>query len=87
MLRISRLHPLCVAIIPLKKYMPFEVSGRYALGLNIIIIIPFSPLRAKAPLTHKALNQVIGSFSQATSEDRHIRDATACVLFQFRGAY
>ena len=34
-----------------------------------------------------ALCHVIGAFSQATSEDRHIVGATARVLIQFRGAY
>ena len=67
--------------------MPFAAGGRCALGLNIIIIIPFSLLRAEGPLTHMALHHVIGSFSQATSEDRHIGDTTTHALIQFRGAY
>ena len=49
--------------------MYFVGSGRFALGLNVLIIIPFSRLRAEAPLTPMALRHVIGSFSQATSED------------------
>jgi hypothetical protein len=58
-----------------------------AVVLNIIIIVPFSRLRAKAPLTHMDLHHVIGSFSQVTSEDRHNGDTTVHVLIQFRGAY
>ena len=63
--------------------MPLAASGRFALGLNIIIIIPFSRLHDEAPLTH----MVIGSLSQATSKDRHIGDANVCLLIQFQGAY
>jgi hypothetical protein len=81
--RISRLNPLCVAILPLKKSMPFPARGHWALGLDIIIIIPFSPLRSEPPLTW----HLIGSFSQATSEDRHIWDAIGHVLIQFRDTY
>jgi hypothetical protein len=53
--------------------------GRCALGINVIIIIPFSLSAACsiAPLTHMALRHMIRSYSQATSEDRHIGDATA----------
>uniref|UniRef100_A0A8C7V4L1 Mediator complex subunit 12 n=1 Tax=Oncorhynchus mykiss TaxID=8022 RepID=A0A8C7V4L1_ONCMY len=52
-------------------------------------VVPFSLSAAcsKAPLTHLALHHLIGSFSQATREDRHIRDATVRVLIQFHGAY
>jgi hypothetical protein len=46
--RISRLHPLCVALISLKKNMYFAASSRYALSLNIIIINPFSLLPARS---------------------------------------
>jgi hypothetical protein len=34
-----------------------------------------------------ALHHVIGSFPQATSEDWHFRDVTACILIQFWGVY
>jgi hypothetical protein len=57
--------------------MPFAASGHCALGLNITIISPFSRPRAEAHLTSMAICHVIGSLSQATSEDRHIWDATA----------
>uniref|UniRef100_A0A8C7ISI7 Mediator complex subunit 12 n=1 Tax=Oncorhynchus kisutch TaxID=8019 RepID=A0A8C7ISI7_ONCKI len=52
-------------------------------------VVPFSLSAAcsKAPLIHVALHHLIGSFSQATREDRHIRDATVRVLIQFQGAY
>jgi hypothetical protein len=84
MSRISWLHPICVAVMPPKE---IHASRYCTLGLNIIITIPFSRLRDEAHLTHMALRQVIGSFSQATSEDRRIGDETVHVLIQFRGAY
>jgi hypothetical protein len=49
--------------------MTFAASGCCALGLNIIII-PFS-LPCSKHLSLKWLCHVIGSFSQATSENRH----------------
>jgi hypothetical protein len=83
MSRISRRHPLCVAVMHPKKIHAF--CGQWPEGC----IVPFSvsPALSEAPLTHMALRHVIGSFSQATSEDRHIGDATACILIQFWGAY
>ena len=64
--------------------MPIAANGNCALGLYIIIIIPFIwRLRTKAPLTHMSLRHMIRSFSQATSEDRHIGDATAWKLSTF----
>jgi hypothetical protein len=73
---ISRRHPLCVAIMQPKKNMPFAA-----------LLPECCLLRSTSHLTHTALLHVIGSFSKATSEDRRIRDATAQVLIQFRGAY
>ena len=76
--------------------MPFVASGRCA--LIIIIIIPFSHLRAPKHLSLTWLSQIaqfllanarhmIQSFSQATSDDRHIGDAIAHVLIEFLGSY
>jgi hypothetical protein len=74
MLRISQRHPLCVAIVHPKKIQAF--CGQWP-----------SAARSEAPLTHMALHHNIGSFSQATSENRHIGDATAHILIQIRVAY
>jgi hypothetical protein len=53
--------------------MPFAASGCCALDPECCVV-PFSrsPVRSEAPLTHMALHHVIGSFSQATSEDGHL---------------
>jgi hypothetical protein len=64
--------PLCGCNAP-----PFVDSG-----LNVIIIISFS-LRAPKNLSLTWFCHVIGSFSQATSENRTIGNSTARILVQF----
>lgn len=66
--------PLCGRNASLKS-MPFAASGCCALGPDCCGV-PFSlsAAHSEAPLTQMALHHVIGSFSQATSEDRHIGD-------------
>jgi hypothetical protein len=50
-------------------------------------LLPECAAQSEASFTRIALHHVNRSFSQATSEDRHIWDATAHVLIQFQGAY
>ena len=52
----------------------------------LFYIIP-SPGCMPKSLNHMALSHMIGSFSQAASEDHHIRDATAHVFIKFLGAF
>ena len=56
-----------------QKSMPFAARGRCAL-------LPERAAKSEASLTDTALHHLIRSFSQATSEDRHLRDTTARVL-------
>jgi hypothetical protein len=59
----------------------FAGSGRCALGPKCYVV-PFclSAACSEAPIIDMALHHVIGSFSQATSEDRHIGDTAALFL-------
>jgi hypothetical protein len=57
--------------------------------MPFVAVLPFSlnAERSESYLTQMTLHHVIGSFSQATSEDSHIGDITVRVLIQFGGAY
>ena len=87
MTQISRRHPFCVAVMPPKKI--YDFCGQWQLcPWPRVWHCALHPWRcSEASLTHMALCHMIGSFSQATSEDRHTGDTTACILIQFRGAY
>ena len=61
---IFRWYSLCMAVMPPKKNpCLLQASGLCALGLNIIMIIPFSPLHAEAPLSLTLLSVMWSSLS------------------------
>ena len=72
--QISRLHPLWVAVMPPPPKKIHSFCGQWPLcpWADIITIIPFSRLLSEVSLHH-----VIGSFSQATSEDINAWYATS----------
>jgi hypothetical protein len=76
-------HPLCVAVMHPPKSMPFADSDCCALCPGCCVV-PFSlsSAHSKAPLTQMALHHVIGSFSQATSEDRHIGETIPILILK-----